>query len=174
MDSNNTIVETGAAPALHLFMGRVEVWAGSPAGRAVVRELRLGIPSIETLTARLRAEFGTLGGAQRYHVRVACAQLGVPLQDSDRISWGPRKVTWEEARIAWQIVIGGTMLCSDCGGGRPIPSVEGALPLASFCDAMCAQMLAAPRARADFNTVVSAEGGCEAQAFLARQLDVGG
>jgi hypothetical protein len=120
-----------SANALHQIQSRVEMWAGSLPGRAVVRELRWAVPTMATLTARLRAEMGSLGGAQMSHVRGAVARIGIPVREGDCVSWGPHVVPWEEARIAWQTICScapeDTMVCATCGGGRPIPAPDPSL-----------------------------------------------
>jgi len=134
--------------SVHVLQGQLEAWAGSAAGRAVVRELRWYTPSVSVLCSRLRRDFGSVGGISHRSLLTACIPLGLPVARGASVSWGPGMPTWAEAFAAWQrpctcgsACPAGVLCCPVCHGGRALAAA--ALPMSArcrWCDSVCSSV----------------------------------
>ena len=131
-------------------MGALAGWAGTPAGQAVIAQLRWQIPPLRVVFARLRAEAGAHCPRDDRRLRESVLWLGIPHLQDGQVSLGDCPLSWSEVRGGWQSrcqcpdVGSDAWLCPQCGGAlapaghRVDASVAGtcrwcALPCETLC-----------------------------------------
>ena len=111
-------------------------WMDSAAGHAVLCELRWQLPTLETLVARVAREVPSTRNAGAAMIAARVQSRGVPVREGDYASWGPGRLSWDQARAGLEVLCTCQLIlpqaalqaCHSCGGARIQPIAEDEVP----------------------------------------------